>query len=145
MAAGVLAVATGAAAGRRLRHRATAVLTLFIGWYAVTAMYWLYQFPWLAPFAIFQSQPVYVDLGPHVDPMQLPASWLLSAPGEYQADWERLVVAPSLAWWHDLWLVALAVMVVALAFPSPLRRRLALIGACTGAVAILAQFLVYPS
>ncbi|GAA1963557.1 hypothetical protein GCM10009798_24510 [Nocardioides panacihumi] len=145
MATGLLAVATGAAAGRRFRHRATAVLTLFLGWYAVTAAYWLYQASWLAPFSVFQSQPVYVDLGPDVDPNRLPAAWLLSVPGQYQAHWERLVVSPSLAWWHDLWLVALAVMVVALAFPSPVRRRLAIGGAGVAVIAIVAQFVVYPS
>jgi hypothetical protein len=145
MAAAVLAVTTGAAAGRRLRHRATAVLILFLGWYAVTAMYWLYQSAWLAPFSVFQSQPVYVDLGPGVDPATLPADWLLSAPGEYQANWARLVVSPALAWWHDVWLVALAVLIGALAFPRPLRRRLATAGAGLAAVAIVAQFVVYPS
>lgn len=145
VAAGLLAVATGAAAGRRFRHRATAVLTLFLGWYAVTAAYWLYQAPWMAPFAVIQSQPVSVDLGAGVDPNRLPAEWLLSVPGQYQAHWERLVVSPSLAWWHDLWLVALAALVVSLSFPSPVRRRVAVGGAVLGLVAIVAQFAVYPS
>jgi hypothetical protein len=121
------------------------VLTLFIGWYAVTAMYWLYQFAWLAPFSIFLSQPVYVDLGPGVDPARLPGDWLLSVPGEYQANWERLVVSPSLAWWHDLWLLGLAALVVSLAFPAPVRRRIAAGGAVVALVAIVAQFVVFPS
>ena len=38
---------------------------------------------------------------------RFPVDWLLSAPGEFQDYWVRLVVSPALAAWHDVYLVAL--------------------------------------
>ena len=49
------------------------------------------------------SSPNYVVAGPaSTDPSTFPSDWLLSAPGDYQPHWARLVVSPELAAWHDL-------------------------------------------
>jgi len=138
----VLAVAVGAAAGRRIRNLAVAMTALATG-YFIVHVYWLFTGP-LAPFAILQSQPVYVDLGPRVDPATLPADWLLAAPDEYEDRWARLVVSEPLAWWHDGWLVGLALVFLALVFPRPWRTGLAITGVLLAAVSVTAQFMVYP-
>ncbi|MFI2101740.1 hypothetical protein ACH436_00475 [Isoptericola sp. NPDC019693] len=138
----ILAVAVGAAAGRRMRSLAAALTALATG-YFITHVYWLFTGP-LAPFSIFQSQPVYVDLGPGVDPATLPGDWLLSAPSQYQEDWVRLVVSEPLAWWHDGWLLGLALLLLALALPRPWRRRCAIAGGLLAVVSVVAQYVVYP-
>ncbi|HEY0890233.1 MAG TPA: hypothetical protein VGE38_11535 [Nocardioides sp.] len=138
----VLGIAVGAAVGRRVRHRATAMLALVAGWLPVTFTYWAFQAPVVAPFSVLQSQPVDVPLG-NGDPVDHPAQWLLSAPNDYQVGWDRLVVSESLAWWHDLWLVGLAVVVLAAAVPRG-RRQLVVVGGTLAVGAAVAQFLVYP-
>lgn len=145
IAAGMFAVATGAAAGRRMHFLATSILTLLVGWYVVTTFYWLFQAAAVAPFAIVQAQPVYVDLGPGVDPHTLPHTWLLAAPEEGTPRWSRLVVSEPLAWWHNGWLLGLTLLGLALAFPAPWRRRMALAGGILAATCLIAQFVVYPS
>lgn len=143
VAATVLGIAAGAAVGRRTKHRATALLALVAGWLPVTMTYWAFQAAAVAPFSILQSQPVSVPLG-EGDPLDHPAHWLLSEPGEYQVGWHRLLVSESLAWWHNAWLVGLALLVLAAAFPRGRRLALAVVGGTVAAVAIVAQFVVYP-
>lgn len=147
VAATVLAVAVGALAGRRLRHLTTAVLLLMIGWLPVTMTYWAFQAPVVAPFSVLQDQPVSVDVGsPATDPLSYPADWLLSAPGEYQDHWARLVVSESLAWWHTGWLLGLAALLLAFALPHGRARRvLTTAGTAVAVVSVVAQFLVYPA
>lgn len=147
VAVAALAVAVGALAGRRLRHRATAVLALAVGWFPVTMTYWAFQAPAVAPFSIVQSQPVSVDVGPpSTDPTTFPGHWLLEPPGEYQDHWARLVVSEPLAWWHDGWVLGLAALALALALPAGRgRRALAGVGAALAIVSAVAQWQVYPS
>lgn len=145
VAVAVVAVAAGALAGRRLRHRATAALLLIAGWFPLTFTYWMFQDSSVAAFSILQSQPVYVNVGPPAtDPATFPAHWLLEGPGEYQDHWARLVVSEPLAWWHNGWLVGVALLLLAGAVPS--RRRLLLVGgAVVAAVSVVGQLAVYPS
>jgi hypothetical protein len=94
----VLAVAAGAAAGRRMRHRASATLVLFVGWFPVGFVSWAFQGPHVVPFSIIQIQPVNVYAAPgDADPLKLPTSWLLSSPGEYQEFWGRQFASAHLA------------------------------------------------
>ena len=70
----LLAVAVGAAAGRRLRHRATATLLLFVGWFPFVTVSWAFQGRRMTPFSILQIQPVSVDVGPvTANPLDFPS------------------------------------------------------------------------
>jgi hypothetical protein len=139
------AVALGAAAVHLLRHWLVASVVLFVYWFLVGATYWVFNgavLRWLTPMLV---QPVPVDVGPvSTDPTTFPASWLLSAPGEFQDHWVRLVVSPALAGWHDVYLVALTLLAVAVAVPGRLRRAAAAGGAVLGVLAVLLQYAVTP-
>ena len=45
-------------------------------------------------------------------------NWLLSVPGEYQEGWDRLIVSPALAAWHDVYLGGVIMVLVAVAVAS---------------------------
>lgn len=145
VALAVLAVATGAAAGRRLAHRSTAALVLFAGWFPPMFVFWLFQVPAIVPFSVIQVQPINVRVAPRgADPLTLPADWLLSQPTEYQDYWGRQFVSQALAGWHDLWLLGLACLFLALVFSGRWRRRLVTVGALASVVSITAQYWVIP-
>ena len=99
MALALLAVAVGAAAGRRLRHRATATLLLFVGWFPFVTVSWAFQGRRVTPFSIVQIQPVSVDVGPvTANPLDFPSRVAaVTQPGEYQDHWARLFVSGQLA------------------------------------------------
>ena len=69
---------------------------------------------------------------------------MLSAPGEFQDYWARLVVSPAMAAWHDVYLVALTLLAVAVAVPGRTRRWLLVAGALLAVVAVLMQRVVTP-
>jgi hypothetical protein len=97
---------------------------------------------WLTP---VQVQPVSVDVGPpNTDPSTFPTTWLLSAPGEFQDHWARLVVSPALAGWHDVYLVALTTLLGAAAVPGRWRRPVVAAALLLGAGAVLMQRAVMP-
>jgi hypothetical protein len=81
-----------------LRHPLAASIVAFLVWFLLGPTYWVLNtsaLRWLTP---VQVQPLSVDVGPAAtDPATLPATWLLSVPGDYQDHWARLVVSPSLA------------------------------------------------
>jgi hypothetical protein len=138
-------VALGAAVVHLVRSRLVASILLFVWWFMTGAMYWIFNgdvVRWLAP---LQVQPLYVEVGsPATDPLSFPASWILSTPGEYQDHWARLVVSPGVAAWHDVYVVALMLLALAVALPGRLRRVLLVSGVALGAVAVLAQAWVAP-
>jgi len=141
----VLAVATGAAAGRRLASRAAGALVLFAGWFPAMFVYWLFQVPAIVPFSIVQVQPVNVRVASQdTDPLTLPAQWLLSAPNEYQDFWGRYFVSNGLAGWHDLWLLGLSCFFLSMVFTGGSRRRLLVVGAVLAVAGIAAQYAVLP-
>jgi hypothetical protein len=145
VALAVLAVATGAAAGRRLRHRAAAHLVLFVGWFPFVLVAWAFQSPDVTPFSIIQVQPITVPAGPAAaDPTALPATWLLSAPNEYQDYWGRLFVSADLAAWHVAWLLGLAGLFFALALPAGHRRWPATVGLVLAVAGVAGQYAVIP-
>jgi hypothetical protein len=92
------AVCLGAALVHLLQHALAASVVTFVVWFLVGPTYWVLNtsvLRWLIP---LQIQPLSVDVGPAAtDPATFPATWLLSAPGEHQDHWARLVVSPSLA------------------------------------------------
>jgi hypothetical protein len=145
VALAVLAVAVGAAAGRRLRHRATATLVLFVAWFPMITAPWLLQDRQVTPFSVIQIQPVSIPIGPvSSDPSTFPSDWLLSQPGEYQDHWARAFLSAPLAGWHLLWLLGLACLFVAVAVPRRGRPALLAVGAVAAVVAVVAQYAVIP-
>jgi hypothetical protein len=145
VALAVLAVAVGAALGRRLPHLVSVVPLLFVLWFVVS-VYWLFGHEVVTPFSILQVQPVRVYAGPaSADPLGFPAHWLLEGPGEFSGQWSRVFVSGALAWWHALWLLGLSAVVAASAVPPGRARRLLLAGgSVVAAVGIVAQYVVLP-
>ena len=142
----VLAVAVGAAAGRRLRHRATSTLLLFVGWFPFVMVPWAFQSRHVTPFSILQIQPVSIPAGPiDADPQAFPSTWLLSAPGQYQDHWAHELVSGPLAAGHDLWLLGVACLFLAVAVPRHARAGLLLAGIVLAATGVTLQYGVIPS
>ena len=139
------AVAVGAAVVHVIRQRVAASILVFFLWFLLGSAYWMFNgnvARWLTP---VQSQPIYLEVGPvSADPSTFPADWLLSAPGEFQDHWARLVVSPALAAWHDVYLVALIMLAIAVAVPGRGRRPLAIAGGALAVVAVLLQGAVSP-
>ena len=141
----VLAVAAGAAAGRRLAHRATSTLALFVGWFPFVTVSWAFQSAAVTPFSIIQIQPVSLDIGPTTtDPLDFPAHWLLGAPGEFQDHWARLLVSVRLAAGHDLWLLGLAALFLAIALPRGHRVLPAVLGVALAVAGVTLQLVAIP-
>ena len=141
----VLAVALGALVGRRFPSLAAGVLVLALFWLFVGGLSWAFQAHHVTPFSIVQTQPVNVVAGPvDSDPTTFPDTWLLSAPGEYQAYWGRQFVSTALAAWHDLWLLALATVATACSYDGRPRWRWVALGAAAGTLAAVMQVRVIP-
>lgn len=146
VALGLLAVSVGAALGRRLPHPVGATTLLFVFWWAVGAFYWLYGDRRVTPFSVIQVQPVTIPVGPgDADPLSFPSSWLLEAPTEYEPGWVRAFVSEALAWWHNGWLLGLALLLLAATMPEPRIRRLLVVGGLgLAAISGVAQVQVIP-
>lgn len=139
------ALALGAAAVHVVRSQLAAHVLLFVYWFLIGGSYWLFQGSVVQLMTPLQVQPVLVEAGPRTtDPSTFPADWLLSAPGEFQAFWGRIVVSPHLAAWHDLYIVGLTALLVAVAVPGRLRRPLLLAGAVVAVGAVAVQLAVAP-
>jgi hypothetical protein len=141
-----LAVAVGAAAVHLTRSRVVASILIFVTWYVCVSMYWLSGFigplRWLAP---AQVQPFWVNVAPvGSDPYRLPETWLLERPGEFQDYWARLVISPEVAAVHDVYVMGLTVLTLAVVVPGRWRRRLLLAGAAIAVVAAPIQPMVSP-
>lgn len=139
----VLAVAMGAALGRRVAHLVAVVPSLFVLW-LVTSVYWFFSDRRVAPLSIIQVQPVDVPAGPATaDPLSFPADWLLEGPGEFSDRWMRVLVSGGLAWWHLVWLCGLSLLWLMVAFPrKPARRPLLAAGLALAALGAGAQYVV---
>ena len=146
VALAVLAVALGAALGRRVTSLVLALPVLLVFWFAVAGFYRLFGHRSVTPFSVVQVQPVNVPVGPPTaDPLAYPTHWLLQAPGEFQAGWSRLFTSTELAWWHDGWLLGLALVLLAAAVPGGAGRRVLLaVGVLTSAACVVAQMSVIP-
>jgi hypothetical protein len=141
----VLAVAVGAAAVHVLRRRLAASILLALGWFLLGPTYWIFNGPVLTFFSPVQVQPLTVDVGPpETDPSTFPAGWLLSGPGPYQDHWGRVVVSPSLALAHDVYLVGLIALALAVAVPGRRRTVLACVGAVLSVAGVALQWTVAP-
>lgn len=73
-------------------------------------------------------QPLNVYAGPRgADHTTFPADWRLDPPGPHSDQWSRVFLSESLAWWHNLWLVGLAVVLVSAALPAGRSHRWVLV------------------
>lgn len=145
VALALLAVAVGAALGRRMPRLVSVVPLLFVLWFLVS-IYWLFAASAVTPFSIIQVQPVRLEAGPaDADALSFPAHWLLEAPGEYSEVWARVVVSASLAWWHVMYLVGLSFLWAAVALPrGAVRPVLITAGSALAAIGVVTQYLVIP-
>ena len=124
-----LAVVLGAAVVRLVRQRLAAAIVLAVGWFLVGATYWIFGSGVLRWLAVVQVQPFYVKVGPReADPTTFPADWLLTAPGRYQDYWARVVVSPAVALWHDVYLVGLVLLLLAVLLSGRARAGFAVAG-----------------
>ncbi|HET8615725.1 MAG TPA: hypothetical protein VFL94_09390 [Actinomycetales bacterium] len=140
-----LAVALGAAVARVVRNRLGAVTVLFVLWFMSSLMYWALNGPTGRFFALVQSQPITARAGSmYDDPTTFPSSWLLSAPGQYQDFWGRIVVSPSLAAWHDVYLVGLAALFAGIALRGRSGRMLMAAGLLVAVIGVVLQKAVHP-
>lgn len=140
----VLAVALGAAIGRRTSTLVAAVPLLFVLW-LTTSVYWLFGDRRVTPFSIVQAQPVSLYAGPSsADPLSFPAHWLLVAPDEFTQHWTQAFVSDALAWWHAVWLIGLALLWLSVALPRPARRSLMVLGATLAVLGVGGQYVVLP-
>lgn len=139
-----VAVAAGAAVVHVVRSRLAAAIILVVGWF-LAGTYWLFAGPVVRYFAIVQPQPFQVEVGPwDADPTEFPSTWLLSAPGEYQDHWARIVVSPAVAAWHDVYLVGVVAILVGIAVPGRYRPLLLVGGALVAGAAVAMQAVVAP-
>ena len=139
------AVALGAAVVHLVRSRLLASIVLALTWFLLGATSSMFQDGLARVLTPLQVQPILVEAGPYdADPASFPTTWLLSAPGEYQDYWGRIIVSPQLAAWHDVYLVALTMLLVAAAVPGRPRRPLLVAGALVGVGAVLMQLAVAP-
>lgn len=141
---GVLAVALGAALGRRVSRLVALVPALFVLWFVVM-VYWLFGHPSVTPFSIMQVQPLVLEVGPATaDPLSFPSDWLLVGEPHTGGGWARQWVSGALAWWHDVWLLGLASLLLAAAWPRPGRRVLLAAGLALAVAGVVGQHVVIP-
>ncbi|MDT0164657.1 hypothetical protein Q9R32_03710 [Actinotalea sp. AC32] len=142
--AAALGVALGVALGRRVGTLgATAVLSVV--WFVSSGLYWVMNAPGLRVLALIQTMPVHVPVGDRSsDPRSLPSDWLLGAPNEYSDTWVHLVVSPSLAAWHDVYLLGLTLLAAAAAVPGRTRRLALAAGTALVVLGVGAQLAVMP-
>jgi hypothetical protein len=140
----VVAVALGAALGRRVSRLVALVPALFVLWFVVM-VYWLFGNPAVTPFSVMQVQPIQLPAGPGTaDPLSFPSDWLLVGAPHTSGGWDRQWVSEALAWWHDLWLLGLAALLLGVAWPRRGRRVLLVVGAVLAVAGLVGQHVVIP-
>jgi hypothetical protein len=144
VALALVAVALGAALGRRTSRLVAVVPALFVLWFVVS-VYWLFGHPSVTPFSVLQVQPVNITVGPGTaDPLSFPSDWLLVGNPHTSEGWQRQWVSEALAWWHDVWLLGVAALLLAVAWPRPGRRALLAAGAVLAVAGLVGQHVVIP-
>ena len=121
--------ALGVAAGRAVRHTMVVVAGGTILLFAFGLIAWAWQWTPAVYVTPVQQQPFSVALE-RPGPSSAPAGWWLSAPGQHQDDWRRLVVDPVVAAGHDLVLLGATAACVGWA----VRRSRGWLAAAGGAV-----------
>jgi hypothetical protein len=140
-----VAAAAGIALGRACRHRVPLIVGA-LGFSLFGMVSWAFQSSPMRYVTPIQTQPIQVHIGAaSLDPLTLPADWLLSRPDQYEPDWARVIVHVPMAAWHDVYLVGLVLLGAGFA----VRRRRGSWLVAAGVVAVLAgivaQVLVAPA
>lgn len=144
VALALVAVALGAALGRRTSRLVAVVPALFVLWFVVS-VYWLFGQPAVTPFSVLQVQPINVTVGPATaDPLSFPSDWLLVGHPHTSEGWQRQLVSEGVAWWHDVWLLGLAALLLAVAWPRAGCRTLMAVGAMLAVAGIVGQQVAIP-
>ena len=140
----LVAVALGAALGRRVSRLVALVPALFVLWFVVM-VYWLFGNPAVTPFSVMQVQPIQLPVGPGTaDPLSFPSDWLLVGAPHTSGGWDRQWVSEALAWWHDVWLLGLAALLLGVAWPRRGRRVWLAVGAVLAVAGLVGQHVVIP-
>ena len=134
--------AIGVGMGRSVRHGLVTIVAGTAALFAFGLVAWAWQWSPAVYLTPVQIQPFSVrfDGGPAA----APDDWWLSAPGEHQAGWRRLIVDPVMALWHDVVLLGTGVAGVGWALAGGIGRRLVLIGIALVAIGAVAQAMVAP-
>lgn len=141
----VLAAALGVAAGRTFRRRSPVAVIGVVVLLATGAISWAWQGVPARYVTLVQLQPIEVQVGGvGADPTSFPDEWLLSAPDEYDADWDRVIVHQPMAAWHDVYLGGLVLAAVAVALRGVGGRRLLVVGLTIAVLGVGAQAAVAP-
>ncbi len=139
-----VAATVGIALGRACRHRVPLVVGA-LGFSLFGMVSWAFQSAPMRYVTPIQTQPIEVYIGPAgLDPLTLPADWLLSSPDQYEAYWARVIVHVPMAAWHDVYLIGLALVGAGYAVRRRRGRWLVAAGALAVLVGIVAQALVAP-
>jgi hypothetical protein len=144
VALALVAVALGAALGRRMSRLVALVPALFVLWFVVS-VYWLFGQAALTPYSMIQVQPLNITVGQSsADPLSFPSDWLLVGNPHTNEGWQRKWVSEALAWWHDVWLLGVAALLLGVAWPRSGRRALLAVGAVLAVAGIVGQHVVIP-
>lgn len=141
----VLAAATGVAVGRSVR-RAAPVLVLGVAlWFLFGMGTWAWQWTPARYVTPVQTQPIEQTIGSaETDPAMFPDHWLLSAPGQYDQDWDRVIVHQAMSAWHDVYLAGLVLAGIGVAVRGRGGRHAVLAGALAVLIGVGAQMAVAP-
>lgn len=135
--------AAGVAVGRAVRYTIVAVAAGTLVLFVFGLISWAWQWTPAVYVAPVQQQPFSVEL-PQADPTLAPPGWWLSAPGQYQDGWRRLVVAPVVAVGHDLVLLGACAVFSGWAVRRVVGRVLAASGIGLAVVGVIVQVVAAP-
>lgn len=106
---------------------------------------WAWEAPPVRYVTPVQTQPIEQTIGgPGANPATFPDHWLLSAPDEYDAEWDRVIVHQPMAAWHDVYLVGLALAAAGFAIRGRGGRRALVAGVLVATLGVAAQAVVAP-
>ena len=139
-----VAGASGVALGRTFRRLAPSLIIGSILWFLAFGFYWVWNNAGLHAVAAVQTQPMRVNLPISTKIYELPTSWLLSAPDQYNS-WQReWVHLPTVAW-HNVYLLGVVLIWSGLAIRETRGGRVALGGLAVAFAGVGAQLIISPS
>jgi hypothetical protein len=135
-----LSWAFGCALARLVPNRVFGLVVAFLVGVIIVGLSWMFQGqPYVA---LVQTQPFGVELGTTVAPSEAPPDWVLTAPGEDQAQWEHVVRSQPVAAGHDVFLVGLTLASSAVLWTGRRRWELLAGGVGLALAGVAAQTLV---
>jgi hypothetical protein len=135
--------AAGVAVGRAVRFTFLAVAAGTLVLFTFGLISWAWQWTPAVYVAPVQHQPFSVAV-PGGSLANAPSDWWLSSPGEFQRDWQRLVIDPTVAAGHDLVLLGVAAAFAGWAVRRAVGRGLAVAGLALATVGVVVQVAAAP-